>query len=110
TGLLGLVPWFWAILLAPFVIDATMTLVRRMLKGTRWHTAHRTHAYQILIQQGWSHRQVALGLLGLSVMICYPCAWLSVVHPRFALHSAVFAYGMIATLWAVILYKHPVDC
>lgn len=38
-----------------FVADATVTLVRRILGGKPWATAHREHAYQRLVDGGWSH-------------------------------------------------------
>ena len=44
----GQLPWFWAILLGPFVVDASLTLARRIMQGERWLMAHRTHAYQLL--------------------------------------------------------------
>lgn len=45
---------------APFVADATVTLVRRGLRGERVWQAHRTHYYQRLIQLGAGHRRTAL--------------------------------------------------
>jgi Fuc2NAc and GlcNAc transferase len=43
-----------------FVFDATATLLRRVVRGERWWSAHRTHAYQLLLQRGWSHRAVQM--------------------------------------------------
>jgi Fuc2NAc and GlcNAc transferase len=63
----------WIVLLGPFFADATVTLLRRMMRGERWLAAHRSHAYQRAVQAGWSHRKVtcavavltaALGLFG----------------------------------------------
>jgi Fuc2NAc and GlcNAc transferase len=63
----------WLILLGPFFMDATITLLRRIARGERWYAGHRTHAYQRAVLGGWSHRRVtatvaalsaALGLLG----------------------------------------------
>lgn len=50
-----------------FVVDATVTLLTRLLRGKQPHVAHRSHTYQRLIQSGLSHRQVALayGLVNL---------------------------------------------
>lgn len=48
----------WPILLAPFLFDASLTLVRRIAKGERWYEAHREHLYQRLVRQGWSHLAV----------------------------------------------------
>lgn len=61
----------------PFLADATLTLLRRVIRGEPFWRAHREHGYQRLIQIGWSHRQVSLayylwmlmtGLSGLMVL------------------------------------------
>jgi UDP-N-acetylmuramyl pentapeptide phosphotransferase/UDP-N-acetylglucosamine-1-phosphate transferase len=49
---------FGLIVLAPFLFDGVVTLVRRMLRGERWYEAHRSHFYQRLVLSGLSHRQV----------------------------------------------------
>jgi UDP-N-acetylmuramyl pentapeptide phosphotransferase/UDP-N-acetylglucosamine-1-phosphate transferase len=38
-----------------FVLDTGITLARRILRGERWHEAHREHFYQRLIRSGKSH-------------------------------------------------------
>jgi len=52
--------WFPALVFSPFVVDATVTLARRVLRGERFWRAHRTHYYQRLVQLGWGHRNTAL--------------------------------------------------
>lgn len=37
--------WSWVILLGAFMVDATVTLLRRILIRERFFEAHRTHAY-----------------------------------------------------------------
>ncbi len=62
----GLWPlWFPPVVFGPFVVDASVTLVRRALRGERIWTAHRSHYYQRLVLTGWSHRQLALAEYGL---------------------------------------------
>lgn len=38
--------WGWLILSGVFVVDATFTLARRLLRGDKVYQAHRSHAYQ----------------------------------------------------------------
>src|SRR3990167_9256944 len=38
--------WSWLILLGVFIVDATFTLLRRLLRGDKVYEAHRSHAYQ----------------------------------------------------------------
>lgn len=57
----GLWPaWFPLLVFAPFVVDATVTLARRLARGERVWQAHREHYYQRLVRQGWGHRGTAL--------------------------------------------------
>ncbi|MEJ2442916.1 MAG: glycosyltransferase family 4 protein [Exilibacterium sp.] len=43
--------WSWLILLGVFFVDATVTLVRRVLRGEKFYQAHRSHAYQSASRQ-----------------------------------------------------------
>jgi len=52
--------WFPVLLFAPFVVDATVTLLKRVLRGEKFWQPHRDHYYQRLVRMGWSHRHVAL--------------------------------------------------
>lgn len=61
----GLWPlWFPVLIFSPFIIDASMTLLKRALRREKiWH-AHREHYYQRLVQMGWGHRKTALAEYG----------------------------------------------
>jgi UDP-N-acetylmuramyl pentapeptide phosphotransferase/UDP-N-acetylglucosamine-1-phosphate transferase len=64
-GLLGAVRgdwplWFPLLVFSPFIVDATATLLRRLLRGEKVWQAHREHYYQRLVRMGWSHRRLAL--------------------------------------------------
>jgi UDP-N-acetylmuramyl pentapeptide phosphotransferase/UDP-N-acetylglucosamine-1-phosphate transferase len=58
---------FWVALLvfSPFIIDATVTLLRRLFNGEAVWEAHRKHFYQRLVQSGWGHRKTAFYEYGL---------------------------------------------
>jgi UDP-N-acetylmuramyl pentapeptide phosphotransferase/UDP-N-acetylglucosamine-1-phosphate transferase len=51
--------WFPLLVFGPFVGDATVTLVRRAVRGERVWRAHREHYYQRMIRMGLSHRATA---------------------------------------------------
>jgi UDP-N-acetylmuramyl pentapeptide phosphotransferase/UDP-N-acetylglucosamine-1-phosphate transferase len=57
--------WFPLLVFSPFIADASVTLLKRSLRGARVTEAHREHYYQHAIQMGWSHRNVALVEYGL---------------------------------------------
>lgn len=58
-------PWWFPILVfSPFIVDATLTLIRRLLRGEIPWQAHRDHYYQRLVRMGWGHRRTALAEYG----------------------------------------------
>ncbi len=67
AGALGLIGWrddvwplwFPLLVFAPFIGDATLTLVRRISRGERPWQAHRDHYYQRLVRLGFGHRRTA---------------------------------------------------
>lgn len=52
--------WFPLVVFSVFTVDATVTILRRGLRGETIWIAHRQHYYQRLIQSGWGHRRLAL--------------------------------------------------
>ena len=57
----GLFPfWIPVLIFSPFIADATITLIRRALRGVPVWKAHRTHVYQRLVQAGFGHRKTVL--------------------------------------------------
>lgn len=51
--------WFPMLVFAPFMCDATLTLLKRVLRGERASHAHREHYYQRLVRMGFGHRRTA---------------------------------------------------
>ena len=66
--------WVPVMLFSPFIVDATVTLVRRLVRGERIWQAHRTHYYQRLVLTGWGHTQTVLAEYGL-MGTCGLLAW-----------------------------------
>lgn len=63
-GILGVQRGIWAwpfplLVFLPFVADASVTLVRRVLKRENISQAHRSHYYQRVVMMGATHRQLA---------------------------------------------------
>lgn len=57
----GLWPWWFApLVFSPFVVDASVTLAKRLLRGEKIWQAHREHYYQRLVRMGYGHRATAL--------------------------------------------------
>lgn len=66
--------WVWLILLGVFVVDATMTLIVRALRGDKIYEAHRTHAYQKASQMMHGHVPVTLCVGVINVLFLLPLA------------------------------------
>ncbi|MHB1188692.1 MraY family glycosyltransferase [Thiobacillus sp.] len=69
-GILGAMqdvwPWLFPLLVfSPFIVDASVTLGRRALRGEKVWQAHRSHYYQRVVQLGATHRQLALAAYAL---------------------------------------------
>jgi Fuc2NAc and GlcNAc transferase len=90
--------WVWLILGAVFFADATVTLVRRRLRGERVADAHRSHAYQWLARRWDSHRRVALAVLAINLGWTLPWAWVAIRHPRAAALSVLVALAPLSAL------------
>lgn len=78
--------WHWAsplLAFLPFAVDASVTLVRRALRGEKVWQAHREHYYQRLIRMGWSHRRTALCYYA-AMSVCVALALFASRQPELA--------------------------
>jgi UDP-N-acetylmuramyl pentapeptide phosphotransferase/UDP-N-acetylglucosamine-1-phosphate transferase len=60
--------WLPVLIFSPFIVDATATICRRLLRGEKVWRAHRKHYYQRLVLLGWSHRKTVLAEYGLMIL------------------------------------------
>ncbi|MEN1831367.1 glycosyltransferase family 4 protein [Pseudomonas lijiangensis] len=71
--------WAWLILLGVFIVDATVTLTRRLLRGDKVYEAHRSHAYQFASRRYGKHLPVTLAVGFINVFWLLPVAlWVGV--------------------------------
>lgn len=68
--------WVPIIVFSPFIVDATVTLLRRAVRRQNIWEAHREHYYQRLVLSGWSHRRTVLVEYG----IMTACGGLAVLY------------------------------
>ena len=103
AGALGFQGWragawpivFPVVVFAPFILDATVTLVRRAIRNQPVWRAHRGHYYQRLILSGWTHRRTALVEYALMAV----CA----VAGIYMVFSDLSAQFMVAGVLAILL-------
>ena len=90
--------WFPVLVFAPFIADASVTLLRRLLRRERVWQAHRDHYYQKLVRLGWGHCKTALAeyalMLG-SGLLALAALALPAAMQAMALAAAAGAYFTI---------------
>jgi Fuc2NAc and GlcNAc transferase len=84
--------WVWIVLLAVFVCDATVTLIRRLLRKQKPHVAHRSHAYQHLAIRLNSHAKVAILVLAVNTVWLLPIAFLIADNQLAGTTGVIIAY------------------
>lgn len=67
--------WSWLILLALFIVDATFTLMRRLVRGEKLYEAHRSHAYQYAARHFGCHLPVTLAVGAINIVWLLPMAF-----------------------------------
>ncbi|MHC8387643.1 MraY family glycosyltransferase [Pseudomonas sp. MDT2-39-1] len=66
--------WAWLILLGIFIVDATFTLIHRMIRGDKVYEAHRSHAYQFASRKFGKHLPVTLAVGAINLFWLLPVA------------------------------------
>jgi len=99
--------WFPVLVFGPFIADATVTLLRRLLRAQRVWQAHRDHYYQRLVLMGLGHRRTAW--LGYGLMLVCAGAALAGRNQAPAMQAAAFAGASLvlaaAAAWADVRWK-----
>jgi Fuc2NAc and GlcNAc transferase len=88
----------WLILGGVFVIDATVTLLRRILRGDRWVEPHRLHAYQRLAGLWRAHLPVLVVAITINIFWLFPWACFAAARPDLANVALVASLLPIAIL------------
>lgn len=99
TSSQGLLPiWCWLVLAGVFVVDATVTLITRMINGERWYSAHNNHAYQKASRHLNGHRPVTVAVLVINILWLLPIAWYASARPEFGWWLTLIAWTPLISL------------
>jgi UDP-N-acetylmuramyl pentapeptide phosphotransferase/UDP-N-acetylglucosamine-1-phosphate transferase len=93
------------ILLSAFLLDAGLTLAKRIVQGRRFWRAHREHLYQWAVRRGHSHARVCLAYAAWAILAALVAlGWAA----RGATEGAVgaLAVGLAGTATWVVLRRH----
>lgn len=98
----GVPPASWLILGSVFIIDATVTLVRRILSGQRVGDPHRSHVYQRLSRRFGSHARATLVYCLINVLWLLPLATIARLQPGLGMSMLLLAWvPLILLAWAL---------
>lgn len=70
----------WLILLALFIVDSGLTLLRRALRGERIYEAHRMHGYQRAARRLGAHAPVTVAVALINAFWLWPVAAATALH------------------------------
>jgi Fuc2NAc and GlcNAc transferase len=86
----------WLILLGVFVVDASITLIRRALRAERVYEGHRSHAYQHAAARWRTHGGITLAVVAINLLWLLPLACLVALHRIDPITGVVVAYAPLA--------------
>lgn len=89
---------------SPFIVDATVTLLARIMKRERFWLAHRTHFYQRLVMLGWGHRKTVLAEYILMVACSGSALWMAAKPPLWQTKMLLF-WAFVYTVLAVLVSR-----
>jgi Fuc2NAc and GlcNAc transferase len=88
----------WLMLTSMFWFDATLTLYRRWRNHEHLSSAHKKHAYQRIVQSGFSHRKTVMFSLAINLPIL-ALVWLSQKYPAMLLPlfgiNIIYLFGVM---------------
>lgn len=91
---------------ALFWFDASLTLFRRWKNGEKLSNAHKKHAYQRIVQSGFSHQKTVLWAIGINLVL-YTIAYLSVLFSKYGIIFFLFAMIFLYCIIRMIDRRYP---
>jgi len=89
----------WLLLGGLFFTDATVTLVRRFVRGESVSEAHRSHAYQWMTRRMGGHLAVSAAAIAINAVVLLPAAMYALYRPD---RAAILALVVLAVLSAIM--------
>ena len=112
--------WVWLILLGVFFMDATVTVIRRILNKEKFYEAHRQHAYQRLalyyqknktadpeVARAYAHKAVSLIVVAINFIWLAPWAYMAKLYPDQAMLFALISLTPLSVLLILAQRRLP---
>lgn len=89
--------WSWIILLGVFIVDATWTLARRLLKGEKVYQAHSSHGYQHAARS-FGHKRVTMAVVVINIAYLLPLSALVALHHLSGVFGLLIAFAPLVVI------------
>jgi UDP-N-acetylmuramyl pentapeptide phosphotransferase/UDP-N-acetylglucosamine-1-phosphate transferase len=103
----GVPPWLALLPAAAFLVDASLTLAARLLRGERFWQAHREHLYQRAIAAGAGHAPVCLAYALVTAAVGAAALALARSTPAFALPGAATVLALVLLAYLILRRRWP---
>jgi UDP-N-acetylmuramyl pentapeptide phosphotransferase/UDP-N-acetylglucosamine-1-phosphate transferase len=98
--------WLPLLVFSPFIVDASLTILRRAINREKIWLPHRKHFYQRLVLNGWSHRRTVL----CEYVLMLACAGSALLMQRYDLAVPGLAvWAVIYSLLAILVERKVRD-
>lgn len=84
--------WSCLVLLGVFIVDASVTITRRAMRGEKIYLAHCSHAYQNAARKYKSHTSVTFMVLAINLLWLLPISVLISMHYIHGFYALILAY------------------
>jgi len=98
--------WFPVVVFSPFVVDASSTLIRRIIRREPVWQAHRSHYYQRQVLMGWTHRQLALA----EYLLMLVSAFVALLALDLDANQAMVPIGALGLLYVGLMVGIDLRC
>lgn len=92
--------WISLIIFSPFILDATVTLLKRLIRGEVIWQAHKSHYYQRLVEKGWGHKRTVLFEYGIMII----CAIAAIIATRLPSNAQWVAITVVVLMYTLLAY------
>ena len=92
--------WSWLVLLGVFIVDATFTILRRLIAGERIYQAHRSHAYQRAYRR-FGNRKVTFSVVVINLIWLFPIAYAIAFSHLDGMVGILLAYTPLIVMVAI---------
>ena len=112
--------WVWLILLGVFFMDATITIVLRILNKQKFYKAHRQHVYQRLAlyfqknkdappeqARAYAHKMVSFIVVAINFLWLAPWAYMAKRYPEQAILYALISLTPLSVLLILAHRRFP---